>query len=103
KNAENVSGEWFSALVVRVVPNPASGSDEISHAASDSWVGTNGYTNLNGARQIARAFLGTVKDKDGNDVPELFIVDIPEDITQSGPLGSLEGTTTDFPMPPKGT
>lgn len=103
ENAENVSGEWFSALVVRVVPNPAPGSDEISHAASDSWVGTNGYTNTSGKRQIARAFLGTVKDKNGNDVPEVFIVDIPDDITQPGPLGPLEGTNIDFPMPPNGT
>lgn len=102
ENAENVSGEWFSALVVRVVANPTPGSDEISHAASDSWVGTNGYPVQNGTRQIARAFLGTVKDKNGNDVPEVFIVDIPEDITQPGPLGPLEGTDTDFPMPPKG-
>lgn len=103
ENAENVSGEWFSALVVRVVPNPTPGSDEISHAASDSWVGTNGYATANGTRQTARAFLGTVKDKNGNDVPEVFIVDIPNDITQPGPLGPLEGTVTDFPMPPKGT
>ncbi|SEI80001.1 WD40-like Beta Propeller Repeat [Dyadobacter sp. SG02] len=103
ENAENVSGEWFSALVVRVIPNPNPGSDEISHAASDSWVGTNGYTTTKGIRQIARAFLGTVKDKNGNDVPEVFIVDIPDDITQPGPLGPLEGTDTDFPMPPKGT
>lgn len=103
ENDENVSGEWFSALVVQVVPNPAPGSDEISHAASDSWVGTNGYTSQNGTRQIARAFLGTVKDQNGHDVPEVFIVDIPEDITQPGPLGPLEGTLTDFPMPPKGT
>ena len=102
KNAENVSGEWFSALVVRVVPNPAPGSDEISHAASDSWVGMDGYAAQNGARQIARAFLGTIRDKNGNDVPEVFIVDIPDDITQPGPLGPLEGTDTDFPMPPKG-
>ncbi len=103
ENAENVSGEWFTALVVRVVPNPAPGTDEISHAASDSWVGTNGYLTQNGSRQIARAFLGTVKDQKGNDVPEVFIVDIPDDITQPGPLGPLEGTGTDFPMPPKGT
>lgn len=103
ENAENVSGEWFSALVVRVVPNPTPGSDEISHAANDSWVGTNGYIARNGSRQIARAFLGTVKDKNGHDVPEVFIVDIPGDISQPGPLGPLEGTDTDFPMPPKGT
>lgn len=103
ESAENVSGEWFSALVVRVVANPTPGSDEISHAASDSWVGTNGYLSQNGARLVARAFLGTVKDQTGKDVPEVFIVDIPDDLTQPGPLGPLEGTDTDFPMPPKGT
>lgn len=102
ENAEQVSGEWFSALVVRVVPNPRPGSDEISHAASDSWIGTHGYSGPNGRRQMARAFLGTVKNKQGHDVPEVFVVDIPNDITQPGPLGPLEGTETDFPMPPKG-
>ena len=103
KNAENISGEWFSALVVRVVPEPKPGSDEISHAAGDSWVGSNGYRRSDGKMQIARAFLGTVVDKNGKNVPEVFIVDIPEDITQPGDLGPLEGTADDFPMPPKGT
>ncbi|MCE7067772.1 DUF3748 domain-containing protein [Dyadobacter sp. CY326] len=102
KNDENVSGEWFSALVVRVVPNPAPGSDEISHAAGDSWVGTNGYSLKNGQKQLARAFTGIVKDKNGKDVSEVFIVDIPVDITIPGELGPLEGTKDDFPMPPKG-
>ena len=100
---ENVSGEWFSALVVRVVPEPEPGSDEISHAAGDSWVGVNGYKSKDGNRQMARAFIGTVKSKNGTDVNEVFIVDIPDDITQPGELGPLEGTETDFPMPPKGT
>ena len=103
QSSENISGEWFSALVVRVVPEPAPGSDEISHAAGDSWVGQNGYLNKNGERQLARAFLGTVSDKNGKSVPEVFIVDIPEDITQPGEYGPLEGTKTTFPMPPKGT
>lgn len=103
KNSENISGSWFSALVVRVVPEPTPGSDEISHAASDSWVGKNGYFNKNGKRQIARAFLGTVTDKKGKQIPEVFIVDIPDNITQTGEHGPLEGTTTTFPMPPKGT
>ena len=102
KNSENISGEWFSALVVRVVPEPKPGSDEISHAASDSWVGTNGYRGPDGKIQLARAFLGTVADKNGKSISEVFIVDIPEDITIPGDLGPLEGTVDDFPMPPKG-
>ncbi len=103
QDAENVSGEWFSALVVRVVPEPTPGSDEISLAASDSWVGANGYVGKDGKKQMARAFLGTVIDKNGKKVPEVFIVDIPDDITQPGEFGPLEGTKTSFPMPPKGT
>lgn len=102
KNPENISGEWFSTLVVRVVPQPKPGSDEISHAASDSWVGLNGYRRPEGKMQMARAFLGTVTDKNEKSVQEVFIVDIPEDITKPGDLGPLEGTDTDFPMPPKG-
>ena len=102
-NPENISGEWFSVLVVRVVPEPKPGSDEISQAASDSWVGADGYKGKGGTKQMARAFLGTVVAKNGKNVSDVFIVDIPEDITQPGELGPLEGTKTTFPMPPKGT
>ena len=100
---ENISGEWYSVLVVKVTPTPTPGSDEISHAAGDSWVGTNGYQKTDGSRQMARAFIGTVKDKNGKNVDEVFIVDIPEDITLAGEAGPLEGTATTMPMPPKGT
>lgn len=102
-NGENLSGEWFSALVVRVVPNPKIGSDEISHAAGDSWVGRNGYLKSDGTRQIARAFIGTVKAENGENVDEVFIVDIPENIEFDGEFGSLEGTKIQLPQPPKGT
>lgn len=97
------ASEGFSVLVVVVTPDPQPGSDEISYAASDSWVGRNGYLSDDGQRRLARAFIGTVRDKQGQPVDELFIVDIPEDITVPGPLGPLEGTDTEFPMPPAGT
>jgi hypothetical protein len=100
---ENFSGEWFSVLVVRVVANPAPASDEISRAAGDSWVGLNGYTRTDGSMQIARAFIGTVKNSRGKDVDEVFIVDIPDDITVPGKYGPLEGTDTAMPAPPAGT
>lgn len=100
---ENVSGEWYSALVVRVTPNPKAGSDEISHAAGDSWVGTNGYLKPDGTRQIARAFIGKVKDKNDKEVDEVFVVDIPNRLDIPSEFGPLEGTATTFPMPPKGT
>jgi len=101
-NDENADGIWFSVLVVRVVPNPTSGSDEISHAASDSWIGTLGYQKLDKTWQRARAFLGTVRNSKGVPVPEVFVVDIPEEINQSSIDGPLEGTLNTFPNPPKG-
>ncbi len=100
---ENNNGTHFSVLVVRVVPNPKPGSDEISHAAEDSWVGTHGYRKPDGSLQRGRAFLGTVRSKQGEPVKELFVVDIPERIDIPGDDGPLEGTETTFPMPPKGT
>ena len=100
---ENVSGEWYSVLVVRVVPDPVPGSDEVSNAASDSWVGTGSYLNKSGKKQVARAFIGKVRSKNNQPVDELFVVDIPDSINQPGEFGPLEGTPTTFPMPPKGT
>jgi len=100
---DNLSGEWYSVLVVRVVPNPAAGSDEISNAASDSWVGTGSYMNKEGKRQVARAFIGKIRSNKNLPVDELFVVDIPDSINQPGEFGPLEGTPTTFPMPPKGT
>jgi len=100
---ENVAGTWYSAVVVRVVPDPKPGSDEISNATSDSWIGTNGYPKPDGSKQMARAFIGKVNDNNGKPVDELFVVDIPDAINVPGEYGPLEGTPTTFPMPPKGT
>ena len=100
---ENVSGEWYSVLVVRVVPSPIPESDEISNAAFDSWVGTGSYLSKSGKMQVARAFIGKVRNKNNQPVDELFVVDIPDSINQPGEFGPLEGTPETFPMPPKGT
>ncbi len=102
-DGENFSGDWFSVIVVQVTANPKPGSDEISRAAGDSWVGTNGYLKSDGSRQIARAFIGTVKNSNGEDADEVFIVDIPDDITVAGKYGPLQGTATSMPAPPAGT
>ncbi|MCA9229508.1 MAG: DUF3748 domain-containing protein [Planctomycetales bacterium] len=96
------TAEGFSALVVSVVPEPRPGSDEISRAAWDSWIGRNGYLRPDGSRQLARAFIGTTRTAAGEKLDELYVVDIPNDITQAGPLGPLEGTETTFPAPPAG-
>ncbi|HDL19042.1 MAG TPA: DUF3748 domain-containing protein [Bacteroidetes bacterium] len=100
---ENVDGTHFSVIVVKVVANPVPGSDEISRAANDSWVGSRGYRTADGSWQRGRAFIGTVKNEQGEDVDEVFIVDIPERIDIPGPDGPLAGTEISFPMPPAGT
>jgi hypothetical protein len=100
---ENNDGVWFSALLAKVVPHPTPGSDEISRAFSDAWVGTRGYRKADGTWQRARAFLGNVRDKKGRQLTEVFVVDIPERIDIRGDDGPLEGTQTTMPMPPKGT
>ena len=46
---------------------------------------------------------GDHADRAGREVDELYVVDIPNDITQPGPLGPLAGTDRSFPMPPAGT
>ena len=97
-DTENWNGEGYTVLLVPVVPEPLPGTDQISRAQGDGWVGREGYLN-SGKRQLARAFLGTL----AGDQCDVFIVDIPDDITVPGPRGPLEGTDEALPAPPKGT
>jgi len=99
---ENINGEWYSVLVVKVVSDPTPGSDDISRAAGDSWVGVSGYKKHDGSMQRARGFIGAVKNQNGENVDEVFIVDIPNDISVVGDDGPLEGTKTRMPAPPQG-
>jgi len=106
---ENQDGIGFTVLVVKVKPESevTPDTDEIFRASDDCWVGDLGYQNSEGKRQRARAFIGQTKQtQSDNSVVtrnEVFIADIPEDITVPGPDGPLEGTATTFPMPPAGT
>ena len=100
---ENNGGAMFSALVVRVTPNPKADSDQIEMAYGCSWVGVNGYLRPDAARQErAIAFQGIVHDDAGERVSEAFIVDLPDRIDIPGTHGPLEGAPTTRPMPPKG-
>ena len=98
----NTNGTGFSALVVQVVEEPKADSDAISRAAGDSWVGLRGYVNADGQRQLARGFIGTTRGPDGQSVDEVYVVDIPEDISQQGDDGPIEGTDRTFPARPRG-
>jgi len=99
----NHDGIAFSVLVTETSDFPAPGSDEIGRAYSDAWVGVNGYEKENGQHQRrAIAFIGDVVTHSGDVVPELFIVDIPENVTKAG-THRLEGSSTSKPSPPDGT
>lgn len=99
---ENIQGTWFSVVLVEVVPDPEPGSEAISRAYSDWWVGASGYLKQDGARQRAMAFLGDLRGGDGKKLTEVFVVDIPESIEEPGEKGPLEGTPEKMPAPPKG-
>jgi hypothetical protein len=100
---ENHDGEMFAVVMARVTPDPKPGTDEISKAFEDAWVGTDGYRRADGAWQKrARAFLGTLRGRDGKDFTEVFIADVPDRIDVPGEYGPLEGTPTTMPNPPRG-
>ena len=109
-HAENRSGAGFSVAIVEVTPkevlDESPGSERIYRASNDRWIGTKGYRKPDGSWQIARAFLGIMRvPGDGGGVvdhTEVFVVDIPEDITVPGAASPLEGTDSSFPAPPAG-
>jgi hypothetical protein len=98
----NHSGSHFSVLVTKTVNAPEPGSDEIARACEEGWVGTAGYQRADGHWQRAIAFQGTVVTPQGESISEVFIVDLPNDITRAGKTGPLEGTPTQLPQPPWG-
>jgi hypothetical protein len=99
----NHDGEGFTVVVTRTVNQPRPGSDEIQKAFEEGWVGTNGYVRADGSRQPrALAFQGHVASATGEVISEVFIADLPEDLTQPGD-GPLAGTEVKRPTPPAGT
>jgi hypothetical protein len=92
----------FTVLVTRTVNEPKPGSNEIRRAFEEGWVGTNGYMRADGVRQVhALAFQGQVVTPSGEAIAEVFLADLPADLTQPG-SGPLAGTATLRPSPPAG-
>jgi len=97
----NHHGTTFTVLATRTTNAPQPGSDDISRACEESWIGTHGYTRPDGSRQRhALAFQGQVAAPNGQAVSEVFVVDLPDDVTHPGD-GPLEGTATTRPAPPR--
>lgn len=99
----NHSGTFHTVVAVITTPSPRPGSDEIARACEEGWVGTNGYVRADGTRQRrALAFQGQVTSADGRQLYEVFVVDLPEDLTRPG-AAPLQGTAATMPFPPRGT
>ncbi len=92
----NHDGDFFSVIVTRTVNRPKPGSDEIGRAFEEGWVGG---ASADGRRQLA--FLGNVTANDGREHAEVFLAELPEDLTRAGDA-PLEGTATRRPAPPAG-
>lgn len=100
----NHSGSHFSVLVTQTWDAPEPGSDQIDRAYEDAWIGREGFQlSSSAARQRAIAFLGDILTERGARSTELFVVDLPSDVTVQGADGPLEGTTLKRPRPPRGT
>jgi dipeptidyl aminopeptidase/acylaminoacyl peptidase len=100
----NFAGESFTVLLTECVDNPKPGSDQYRRAEGDCWVGRHGYAGPHGPIR-ARAFRGTVLVAEGDATAaysDVFVVDVPDDITVAGPSGPLEGTERTYPSPPRG-
>lgn len=98
----NNEGDYFSALVAQITESPVPGSDEISKAFEEGWIGHKGYLKPDGSRQRrALAFQGHVTQSNGDIHAEVFIVDLPDDPTLAG-QDPLQGDKVTRPYPPKG-
>lgn len=98
-------GSHFCVLISQTQVAPRPGSDEINRAYEECWVGDNGYKKPDGSWQRwAIAFIGDTVSANGEKVPEVFIVDLPDDPEACKQPGEapLEGTAERLPAPPRG-
>ncbi|MCC7375638.1 MAG: DUF3748 domain-containing protein [Verrucomicrobiales bacterium] len=98
----NHSGTAFTVLVTQTTDDPRPGSDEIQKAFEEGWIGTEGYRRPDGTRQrYALAFQGHVRGMRGETNAEVFVVDLPDDLTVAGDV-PLQGSALRRPGVPRG-
>ncbi|MDX7986175.1 DUF3748 domain-containing protein [Xenorhabdus sp. 12] len=98
-------GSHFSVVVSETTANPRPGSDDINRAYEEGWVGQQGYLKENGQWQRwALAFIGDTRAENGEKVPEIYLVDLPDNDEDYAIAGRqpLAGTETTLPAPPLG-
>ncbi|MEK9499114.1 DUF3748 domain-containing protein [Photorhabdus sp. P32] len=96
-------GSYFSVVVSTTTSQPEPDSDEINRAYEECWIGQAGYRKADGNWQRwALAFIGDTISATGEKVPEVYIVDLPEQDTDYAIAGEkpLQGTETTLPAPP---
>lgn len=97
---ENISGAMFSMVITSVTENPVWGSDEISKAYEDGWIGENGYTDAEGNHHTrAVACLGDVRSAEGELVTEVFVVDLPDSMSFLDDEVKIKGDVATRPRP----
>jgi Protein of unknown function (DUF3748) len=101
-HCRNHCGEAFTVLATRLHDQPQPGSDQISRACEEGWIGVNGYLRADGTRQSrALAFQGSVVAETGAPLVEAFVLDLPEQpLKLVGTNPELAGTSTTRPQPP---
>ena len=103
-HGRNHDGSAFTVVVTDLHDEPRPGSDEISRACEEGWIGTQGYLRADGTRQPhALAFQGHAVSAVGTPIVEVFVADLPtdpRDLEVAGPR-PLEGTPTTRPAPPR--
>jgi Tol biopolymer transport system component len=101
----NHDGSAFTVLASRLTDAPRPGSDEISRAFEEAWIGTNGYVRADGSRQRrAIAFQSDVVTATGVTISEVFVLDLPDDLAALSIAGDgpIAGTAVTRPAPPRG-
>ncbi|MER2471617.1 DUF3748 domain-containing protein [Photorhabdus laumondii] len=96
-------GSYFSVVVSTTTFRPEPGSDDINRAYEECWVGQAGYRKEDGKWQRwALAFIGDTISATGEKVPEVYLVDLPEQDADYAIAGEkpLQGTETTLPAPP---
>lgn len=102
-NGENFSGEMYATIVTKVTENPKPGSDDIDKAFDEGWVGKNGYQTGDGTWQKrAIVFQGNVRDEHGHTQTEVFVVDLPDNLTKAQIDQPIQGNSTSRPGVPWG-
>ena len=97
----NNPGTYYSAIVTEVVREPVLGSDEISKAFDECWVGKEGYEDREGRhRPYAVAFQGHTRNAAGEVITEIYVVDI--DPKQMMADTEAVGKIGERPQVPKG-